>query len=143
MIVTFNTAIGSTILPGNAYFILEDGFSPMHYSVGLLPNGDPVELPTLSNISVNTTAVSQVVGLGTRIVSSDDTSMQIDYTTYYERIATSLETLVTLAQTGGIHVTRPYEWTSVASLIKYYQDNGINLADFKKIVDTLPKEDGF
>jgi hypothetical protein len=58
-------------------------------------------------------------------------SIAIDYSPYYERIATAMEsiatdvgTIKTLAETTGIKTVSPYAWIELVSIYKYLVDDG-------------------
>ena len=61
------------------------------------------------------------------IVASDDLggiSVVINYSSYFERIATALETLTALGQGDGIKMVSPYEALGNISLYKTLIDQG-------------------
>jgi hypothetical protein len=71
-------------------------------------------------------------------------NMAIDYSDKYERIATALETLASLASTTGVRTVSPYEWLGLVSSYQLYVEaNGaIGLAaleDYKDKINDLPK----
>jgi hypothetical protein len=39
----------------------------------------------------------------------------------------------------GLHVISPWEWLNVSSIVRFYQENNVNLTELKNIVDNLPK----
>ena len=39
----------------------------------------------------------------------------------------------------GIRMASPWEWLGMSSIVKYYEEQGINVASLKQAVDTLPK----
>lgn len=89
------------------------------------------------------------------IVTSSTGSIAIayDYSPYLERIATSLETLATLASTTGIRNNNPYDWAPGVDMYEWYIRQGNQLTtgsytatNFTKFVqavesltDNLPK----
>jgi hypothetical protein len=74
-------------------------------------------------------------------VAVDQTAKNIDQITKNSTAMTSdLDTITTLASTNGIEVTFPWDWIGVATILKSYQDEGLNILDFKNIVDRLPKK---
>lgn len=58
-------------------------------------------------------------------------SIAIDYSTYYDRIATAVESISndvnvikTLAETTGIKTISPYKWMELVSIYKYLIEDG-------------------
>ena len=81
---------------------------------------------------------------GYAVINEATGAIAIDYTLYYERIATSLETLASLASTTGVRTVSPYEWLGLVSSYQLYVEaNGaIGLAaleDYKDKINDLPK----
>lgn len=84
-------------------------------------------------------------------------SLAIDYSSYYERIATSLEIIATKmteieshqqalknqAEGKGIHIKGPYEWLSMAAIYRIFVEQGVDFDSIKQQVEALPKEQGF
>lgn len=100
----------------------------------------------------------------------------IDYTGYYERIATALETIAVnstsiknslaaiadnqatiaddqatiadkitsienRASNDGIKITGPYEWLSMSSLLRLYDEQGIDITQLKQdFLNRVPRE---
>ena len=81
----------------------------------------------------------------------------IDYSKYYERIATAVETLASLAQGQGLHTKGPYEYLNLISVFKNLVEEGTilnpptiqksatkearnKIDQYKTIIDDLPKE---
>ncbi len=99
--------------------------------------------------------------------SATGVSVEIDYTTYYERIATALETLATnstaiknsiaaietdidtmsvnstaiknFAEHDGIHIKSPWEYLYMYSIINAYNEKGYNINTAKSEVESKPK----
>jgi len=110
----------------------------------------------------NTNSRPVVTGEGTTV--NVGVAVAIDYTAFYDRIATALETIATqtttiatrtttiatnsttmttLASGSGIHIVSPYEWLGYASLYKLYvEDTGAigltALAEYKDKIKALP-----
>ena len=53
------------------------------------------------------------------------------------------ETIKNLAQGDGVHVIGPWEWLGYASIVKLFEDKGINLAELKAKVEAVAKQSGF
>jgi hypothetical protein len=68
-------------------------------------------------------------------------NMAIDYSDKYDRIATALEQLVTMASTDGIKTMNVYEWMMLASMYKLYVDDEsdykIGLEEFVAYVNKI------
>jgi len=108
---------------------------------------------------------------GTTTYTTEDVvvDVEIDYTSFYERIATAVETIATqtttiatqtttiantlieieahqqklreLAQGNGIHMVGPLDWLSMYGIYKSLLGQGItDFASLKAQIDTLPKE---
>lgn len=60
---------------------------------------------------------------GYAVINPESGSIAIDYTQYYERIATSLETLATLASSTGVKTVPAYSWLLAASMYKISVDD--------------------
>jgi hypothetical protein len=58
-------------------------------------------------------------------------------------IANYQETIKNLAQGDGVHVIGPWEWLGYASIVKLFEDKGINLAELKAKVEAVAKQSGF
>jgi len=58
-------------------------------------------------------------------------------------IANYQETIKNLAQGNGVHVIGPWEWLGYASIVKLFEDKGINLNELKNKVDAIAKQSGF
>jgi len=105
----------------------------------------------------NTNSRPVVSGEGTTV--NVGVAVAIDYTTYYDRIATALETIATqtttvasnlgeieahqqklreLGEGPGIHVIGPWEWVGLSSIVKLLQDKGADFAALKAAVESLP-----
>lgn len=146
--VSFKSNIlDSDVVAGSMYFIANENFSPAHFNLVNdynLPNSGPNAITTgdLINLQADFTSTRTTPNQGAKIITNDApgvVEVQIDYTSYYERIASALEQLVDLAKNDGIRVSKPYDWVSALTLIKNYQDNGVNLEELKSLVDSLPK----
>ena len=44
-----------------------------------------------------------------------------------------------LGESNGIHVVGPWEWLGMSSIVKLYEEKGVNLAELKAKVDAVPK----
>jgi hypothetical protein len=91
-----------------------------------------------------TTATSDVGTLG--VITTDLGGVAIDYSSYYERIATALETIASLASTTGVRTTTPYDWTSSLDTYDHYVNgssapntapNDAGLAKLMQTADTI------
>lgn len=75
-------------------------------------------------------------------------SVAIDYSPYYERIATALETIASntttmknLSQGAGINFKGPYEWLSMSSLYRLYRDQNVDISKLKQDFEaSVPKD---
>jgi hypothetical protein len=88
------------------------------------------------------------------IFDKESGSLAIDYSSYYERMATSLETITTklteiedhqkemldLAKGDGINMKGPYEWLSMYAIYRLLIEQGItDFNSLKSQIDSLPK----
>jgi hypothetical protein len=75
------------------------------------------------------------------------TSIAIDYTSYYNRIATALETIATnskimkdLAQGPGIHMVGPWEYINLYQSVRMFEQDHVSYNEFLDKVKGLPKD---
>jgi hypothetical protein len=74
-------------------------------------------------------------------VKVDQAVEDVDQITKNSTAMTSdIDTITSLASNSGIEVAFPWDWVGVATVLKAYQDEGLNILDFKNIVDRLPKK---
>jgi hypothetical protein len=60
---------------------------------------------------------------GYAVIDTTTGNIAIDYSRYYERIATALETLSSLSSTTGIKTVPAYSWLLAASMYKISVDD--------------------
>ena len=96
----------------------------------------------------------------TIITDSINGGVAVDYSGILVRIATALETIATNSTTlatnsttiatnsttvaglvsgTGVHIIGPWEWLGMSSIIKYFEEQDIDLAALKASVDATPK----
>lgn len=145
--VDHGSGSGSGVLAGQEYFIANESFAPSHFKL-VLDYNLPATVPNLvttsnvTNLQSDYSSYRVTPNQGAKIITNDSPSTDaviIDYTSYYERIASALEQLVDLAKNDGIRVSKPYDWVGASTLIKNYQENGVNLEELKSLIDSLPK----
>jgi hypothetical protein len=87
------------------------------------------------------------------VINEESGAIAIDYSQYYERIAVATEQLVAklteiethqkrlkeLGEGDGIHIIGPWEWLGISSIVRLYEERGIDLAELKAKVDAVPK----
>jgi hypothetical protein len=54
-------------------------------------------------------------------------------------VASNIAYIKDQAAVDGIHVTSPYAWLGVSSILKLYQEQGVDLTALKAQVDAVPK----
>ena len=57
------------------------------------------------------------------VINEESGAIAIDYSQYYERMATALETLATLSSTTGVKTLPAYSWLLAASMYKISVDD--------------------
>jgi hypothetical protein len=153
----------------NNYLVL----STNNAATGIV-NFSSTSTSTAVSFSVDGARVVTEIETGGSSTTNITNSIAIDYTSYYKRIAHSLETIATnstsiasniqtitsnttqiasalamistdtrtistLATGSGITTVSPWDWLSLSSLIYYYQSNGIDPYELKRIVESYPK----
>jgi hypothetical protein len=84
-------------------------------------------------IYVDTRSGWQVVATGTDhtavggFITTSTGTLVIDYSPWYERIATALETVANLSTTTGVRTVGPYDWEQGISLYNWYMQQRNNL----------------
>jgi predicted lipoprotein len=80
-----------------------------------------------------------------RIASASEATALADYSAYYERIATAMESIATdvsaiktLAETTGVKSVSPYDLISAASMYSYYSDNVADLDTLITKIASVP-----
>jgi hypothetical protein len=84
--------------------------------------------PRLQVEQVSTEDSSKLLNV---VFDEESGSIAIDYSSYYERIATAIEeiaantsNITNLANTTGIKTVSPYEWIELVSIYKYLIEDG-------------------
>jgi len=80
--------------------------------------------------SVEVKIISPIIKIASQLTKATDTS---------ELILAVQETFKNQALGDGIHTISPWEWLGLSSIVRYYDENGIDLATLKTRVDSLPK----
>lgn len=146
---SFSTIIGQQIyyiesVPTSTYFTISENLSPLvRKSITSAP---ALTVPFIA-IDLNE--------IGTNFIAN--TQLNQDFEINYndkieklndklERIAIALETIAqtstvikTQAETTGIHIIGPWEWLGYGSIVKLFEEKGINLAELKAKVDAVTK----
>jgi hypothetical protein len=139
---SFSTIIGQQMyyiesVPTSTYFTVSENLSPLvRKSITSAPTlSVPFVAIDLNEIGTNFIANTQL-----------NQDFEINYNDKLERIAVALETIAqtsavikTQAETTGIHIIGPYEWLGYASIVKLFEEKGINFAELKAKVDAITK----
>lgn len=84
---------------------------------------------------------------GYAVIDENTGNIAIDYTQYYNRIATALETIATAATNDGIKTLGVYDWVLLSSVFKMYVDDTTKenfigrdkLEEYRDKINSLPK----
>ena len=115
--------------------------------------GDPIDYSSyytsiataLGTIATNSTEIknslatiaTQVTTIATQTttIATQTTTIAAQQTT----MATKLTALEARAADQGIHIVGPWEWLGMSSIVKLYDEKGVNYEALKARVDSIPK----
>lgn len=111
-------------------------------SVPVVPSapGTATQAATVNPFNYSAHLDRVVVALETIAVSNAQTNVTMSrILNELTILSTNSQRIRELAESDGINFVGPYEWLTMSSLVKLYEEQGINLNELKAKMDEIPK----
>ena len=112
------------------YFLQGDGISPNTYVISYNQNNNSLKLNHPSG-------ATKIVNTEPFVKSNDGTNISFVLVPPVVVTASNISAMTDIS--GNLKVISPWEWLGISSIIKLYDEKGVNYDALKARVDSIPK----